>query len=937
MLMRNHYTTLAFAIALAVGGGVSYAAPQRIIIEDEKPLEIYALGAGSTVGVYKLNPSDLSNPTALARGYWIQYSGSSVGGGGTFLDPETVVGVKYSYGTPYPFEANAAGTDEGPWAHSYFASSYYIPGNVYDMAYDEATGDIYCWYDLNAYNRCLGKYDRSSHTITRVGSAPSTAVFALAMDAEGQLWGVGTYGMIYKIDKTTGVAEDVTGGVGSRAQLQSSSPMSAAIDPASGLMYIVGKVGTYDTYSSMMKVKLSDFSVENLGPLEGYYNCLYITGSSIADGAPAPAENLAAAFNGTKTVVTFTASSQTHAGGKLSGELDYTVSVDGEELATGKVNAGEEASKELDLADGTHEITVVLSNAAGAGKSAKTSVFSGYDVPGNISGLTATAEGMKVTLAWTAPEGVNGGMLDMSKLRYSVTRGTEEVAAALEATAVEDEVTGNVKQYTYTVTVVYGDVAGQSKSVSVVAGVPYDIPYALDLNSIESFGEAGVTVLDPNTGNSVASTTWTLTKDGDDNCAVSNSTIYFSRSEYLFLPPANYSASAIYTLTFKAASNGSNQYDLRSSKLRVLMASEPTSDEEALTDLYTDPLDDTKNYIEIASKFKEYDWTDYSVEFTVAQDGVYCVGVEEFAAAYETNAALAVKDFAVSVRYPKPANVSDFTAAPQTDNNRNIDLSFKLPLNDVEGFQLSSLSKVEIFRGSDLIQTLTEDLTPGATKTYTDEMAPRGYRSYRVIAYNGEAASEPEYATVMSGYLNNLMVTSITVSEAMIPVDGVGEIKVTVKNDGFEQVLYGSYDVVLLCDGEGADHQTGSDVKSDQETDFVFDIWWTAESPAKATYKAVIVFEGDENSADDISDEVEVEFAPAPTGVTDIAAAEVTVKASAGAVTVEGAQGKSVNVYAADGSLVESVATAAASFTTRQLQHGIYIVSVGSQTFKVVI
>ena len=467
--MRNHYSTLAFAIALAVGGGVSYAAPQRIIIDDEKPLEIYALGASSKVGVYKLNPTDLSNPTILARGTWVQYTGSGVGGGGTFLDAETVVGVKYNY-SPYPFEATAAGTEDGPWAHSYFAASYYIPGNVYDMAYDETSGDIYCWYDVNSFNKCLGKYDRASHTITRVGSAPSTAVYAIAIDADGQLWGVGTYGMLYKIDKTTGVAEDVTGGAGSRAQFQTNMPMSAAIDPASGIMYIVGRAGSYDTYASMMKVNLSDYSVENLGALDGYFNCLYIAGSSIADGAPAPAENLAAAFNGTKTVVTFTAPSQTHSGGKLSGELDYTITVDGEEVATGNVNAGEEASKELDLADGTHENTVVLSNAAGAGKSAKTSVFSGFDVPGNISGLTATAEGSKVSLAWTAPEGVNGGILDMSKLRYTVTRGSDEVASALEATSADDEVSGNVKQYTYTVTVVYDGAAGQSQSVTVMAG-----------------------------------------------------------------------------------------------------------------------------------------------------------------------------------------------------------------------------------------------------------------------------------------------------------------------------------------------------------------------------------------------------------------------------------------------------------------------------------
>ncbi len=99
----------------------------------------------------------------------------------------------------------------------------------------------------------------------------------------------------------------------------------------------------------------------------------------------------------------------------------------------------------------------------------------------------------------------------------------------------------------------------------------------------------------------------------------------------------------------------------------------------------------------------------------------------------------------------------------------------------------------------------------------------------------------------------------------------------------------------------------------------------------------MIVFDGDENSADDSSEEVEVEFEPAPTGVTDIAAAGVTVKAAAGVITVAGAQGMNVNVYATDGTLVETTASASASYTTRELPAGVYIVVAGTQTFKVAI
>lgn len=936
MLMRNHYPSLAIALALSLGGSASFASPQRIIIEDEKPLEIYALGASSTVGVYKLNPSDLSNPTVLGRGPQVQYTGTSAGGGGTFIDPETVVGVKYNYGC-YSFEATSAGTEEGPWVHSYFASNYGITGKIYDMTYDESTGDIYCWCEQSYTTKYLAKYDRASHTVTRVGSAPSANIYALAADADGQLWGVGTYGMIYKIDKSTGVAEDVTAGAGTRAQFQTSIPMSAAIDPASGMMYIVGRAGSYDTYATLMKVNLSDYSVENLGALNGYYNSLYIAGSGIADGAPAPADNLAAAFNGSKTVVTFKAPTTNHSGGALAGELDYKVSVDGEEVATGKVNAGDDVSCELDLADGNHEITVVLSNAAGAGKPSKTTVFSGFDVPGNISALQAAVDGSKVTLTWEAPTGVNGGMLDMSKLRYVVTRGSEEVASNIEATSAEDEVTGKIKEYNYTVSVVYGESAGQGASVSVLAGEPYDLPYTLDLNSVESFGEAGVTVLDPNTGNSAASPTWTLSEVDGGKCAVSNSSLYFNRSEFLFLPLAQYSASAKYTLKFKAAANGTNAYNLLPVKLRVLLANEPTDDESKLTDLYTDEDDDTKHNIELASKANVYEWSEFEVNFTVPEDGLYSVGIEDFANVYEANAALAVKDIAISVHYPTPANVSDLTAKAQEDNNRNIELSFKLPTLDTTGAPLMSLSKVEIYRGTTLISELVDDLTPGASKTYMDEFAPRGFQSYHVVAYNGTSASGKEYTTLMSGYLNNLVITSISAPEEEIPVDGEDKIEVTVMNDGFEQVLEGAYEVELMCNGVCVDRIAGPALRSDEEAVVTFNIAWTPESPAQATYKAVIAFDGDENTADNGSEDVLVAFDPKYAGVNQVVASQVVVKASEGVIMVEGAEGMNVNVYAADGLQVAGIAKAPASLRIDTLPSGFYIVSVGSKTFKLTV
>lgn len=76
--------------------------------------------------------------------------------------------------------------------------------------------------------------------------------------------------------------------------------------------------------------------------------------------------------------------------------------------------------------------------------------------------------------------------------------------------------------------------------------------------------------------------------------------------------------------------------------------------------------------------------------------------------------------------------------------------------------------------------------------------------------------------------------------------------------------------------------------------------------------------------------------APQTSGVTDAVAASAVVKAGAGYVAVEGAQGASVAVYSAAGVQVASTARAAAA-ERYELPAGLYIVAVGNKTHKVVV
>lgn len=827
---------------------------------EEKPMEMYALGANGNTGVYKFNPSDWANPTKLsstaigATGY----TGSNIGGGGTFLSTERVVGSKYYYGA-YTFDVTAEGDGNGAWSGSYAKASF---DQVYDMTYDEKNDIIYCWYKATTFIYTLGIYNLDTKTITRVGNAANTNIYTLAIDKDGQLWGLGQYGLLYSIDKETAVAKEVTNGNGCGISLQTGVPASAAIDPVTNLMYVMAKSGS-DMFSTLFTVDLTTYESKKISPLgySKYYNCLWIAGSSVNENAPAAVENLSAVFNGEATVVTFTAPALTIGGSTLTGELAYTVKVDGEEAATGTVVAGETKSVTINPADGQHDIQVTVSNAEGESKVAKTTVFSGYDQPTAVGDLKAAVEGNDIKLTWTAPTGKNGGMVNMAKVRYAVSIDGETKATDLTATEYTCPLEGNYTQHTYKVIVVYDGTDAESSETSMMAGLPYDVPYTLDLANIASLDAAGITVIDLDGANSGR---WTLEKVGDAQVLQSYSGAVWTRKDYVYLPPLNLKAGVSYTLKFTAAAYRT-AYAESTANIQVLLANEPTAESA----IYT-----TLEKYEVVSTKDEYVWNEYTVAFTVDKDGSYNLGIADIAdAIYQAYYYLYVKDVAVTVDYHTPKAVSDLKAELAADNNRNVDLSFVLPTEDTEGRDLTSLTKVEIYRGEDLIKTLEGTFTPGETMTYTDENAPRGTVEYTVKVYSDAEVSEAATVSVAVGYAINLVIETVSSPEGAVEPNGEGKIVVKVANDGYNAVEDGDYEVVLFCNGEQVDKLAGTALATDKDAEYTFALNWTGETPAKATYQVKVVSEADENAADNATNDITVEFETgAPLAVSDLTA-----------------------------------------------------------------
>lgn len=702
-------------LLLSAGLLVSAFAMNAAIIpgSEEKPLEMYALGAYGTTGVYKFNPTDWANPTKISSTEIgaVGYTGSGAGGGGTFLSSERVVGVKYNYGC-YAFDVTAEGNGSGAWSGSYSGIAYEA---VYDMTYDEKNDIIYCWYKLNSFCSTLGIYDPATKTITRVGNEGNKAIFTLAIDNDGQLWGIGTYGLLYSINKETAVATDVTSYTGCGISLQEKFPASAAIDPATNTMYVIAKGGAYDLNASLYAVDLATHTstlVSKMG-YQTYYNCLWIAGSSASADVPAVVEDLTAQFNGEATVVTFTAPKQTAGGNELSGELTYTIKVDGEEASTGSVEAGETKTVEINAADGEHEIHVSVANAEGESKVAKTSVYSGYDQPTAVSDLKIAAEGEQLKLTWVAPTGKHNGLLDMAKITYTVSLGDEEVAAGLTDTEYTCAIDWNYADRTYKVTVVYGEEAAESSQVSIMAGLPYETPYELDLANIASLGAAGVTVFELDGANSGK---WELATVDGSAVLQSYSNPVWQRHDYAYLPPISLKAGVDYTVSFKVAAYRT-AYAESTAKMQVLIANEPTTDSEAYTVLEN---------AEIVSVKDEYVWNEYSIPVTVEADGNYNIGFADIASAmYTAYYFLNVKDITVTAA-PAAADLQIETVAVPTekvDTDEKGTITVKVTNKGTEAVDAGAY-EVVLCSGEETLESISgQAIAAGESADYSFEIA----------------------------------------------------------------------------------------------------------------------------------------------------------------------------------------------------------------------
>lgn len=268
------------------------------------------------------------------------------------------------------------------------------------------------------------------------------------------------------------------------------------------------------------------------------YN-LYVDDISISapysSAAPALVENVKfiPATNGDPvTNIQFDAPAKAVNGEALTEQVTIKVTLDGEEIATKEVAAGAAVEVECKAPEaGTYTIAIQASNAAGAGKTYKATMWIGVDYAAAPEDVTVNewySTPGKVTISWTGvAEDCNGNAIDASLITYNVYNDASELIA--EGIACQDEceytydaVPAGEQEFVYyyvvPVTERGENRADYGTTDMIACGTPYDMPmveafddvleYILMVERVEGYGTSwsisavvnGITPVDGDNG-----------------------------------------------------------------------------------------------------------------------------------------------------------------------------------------------------------------------------------------------------------------------------------------------------------------------------------------------------------------------------------------------------------------------------------------------------
>lgn len=358
-----------------------------------------------------------------------------------------------------------------------------------DMSYDYSTETMYMLTNSDKVSgaSALRTVDLKTGEQGVVTDDMGRYVRTLSVNMEGEMYGIDGDGMLCKIDKKTGKGTDI-GSTGRQPLFF----QTMEFDRETGVLYWLACDA--DHYSELCTVDPGNGTTTSLGLIgtgEGeQIVALYVPFKLSEPGAPAKVSGLSVvpdAKGENRAEIGWTNPDKTYEGGELATIDKVELFRNGELIQTWTgVRPGTKSGYTDQVPEaGIYTYKVVPHNSAGAGVAKSVSRYIGHDLPAAVHHAKAVRVNKNsVALTWdAATAGINNGYVDLSSVRYKVTRLNDHkvLAEALAETSFTDDTILELARYTYQIEVFNSDGKGGVTTTNyVVTGPAQELPLFSD-------------------------------------------------------------------------------------------------------------------------------------------------------------------------------------------------------------------------------------------------------------------------------------------------------------------------------------------------------------------------------------------------------------------------------------------------------------------------
>lgn len=534
---------------------------------------------------------------------------------------------------------------------------------------------------------------------------------------------------------------------------------------------------------------------------------LHLPLNSAYYGAPAQVQTISfSSSNGAlEGKVNFSLPNTTFAGASMSGDLKYTVWIDGEILVeNAKGTTGQYVSLPATVTEGNHVFAVMTSNNIGDSPLKASTYWAGFDYPAAPAYVNLSAEDGNFKISWASVyEGQHKGYMYWQPT-YNVYRMPDNVLVAtkITTTSYTDPIPSEMKRYYYEVAAVNSDgkEGARTASPEILQGNALVVPY---FEGFDDDSYKGIWRFEDRTGNNRS---WRL-QPGE----IIADMFQGKNDMWAVVPPVSLEAGYKYQLTLN---------------IRQAFA---FSDDNVT--LYIGKKDDSLDkFTKIAEFNKDLlpdDFDDITADFFVNEAGAYEFGI----CVWSNDNGGVVRINSVSVdklgKLGAPEAATDIVITPDANDALEATVTFKAPSVTLENKTLSSISYFKIL--VDGVEAATvNNVKPGANVSQkVTGIKGVGKHIFTLAGYNGEGMGKTATASQFIGCYTAPFSESFDDTESL--EFWTGKYNFDTSNLFSPPMHYSSYDKSLEVSwfAKGADEKTwvfSPDFKLDPESVYILSI-----------------------------------------------------------------------------------------------------------------